>query len=155
MYIYVYIYNTYIYIYNIYIQPIPLGVTFSKAQSSKLERLFCHGSLKRDVRALSFETAFENVTPCGIGCIYICIYVCIKCTSPPLLIRDKDTSYAPYAPPPCKRKEKKVRIFVHIYLQIVHVQKRTYIYIHIICIYIYIYVYIYNVYIIYVYAYMH
>ena len=36
-------------------QPIPLGVTFSKAQSSKLERLFCHVSVKRDVRALSFE----------------------------------------------------------------------------------------------------
>ena len=37
------------------IQPIPLGVTFSKAQSSKLERLFCHVSVKREVRALSFE----------------------------------------------------------------------------------------------------
>ena len=31
------------------VQPIPLGVTFSKAQSSKLERLFCHVSVKRDV----------------------------------------------------------------------------------------------------------
>ena len=38
-----------------YIQPIPLGVSCSKAQSSKLERLFCHVSMKRDVRALSFE----------------------------------------------------------------------------------------------------
>ena len=38
-----------------HIQPIPLGVTFSKAQSSQLERLFCHVSVKRDVRALSFE----------------------------------------------------------------------------------------------------
>jgi len=37
------------------VQPIPLGVTFSKAQSSKLERLFCHVLVKRDVRALSFE----------------------------------------------------------------------------------------------------
>ena len=37
------------------LQPIPLGVTFSKAQSSKLERLFCHVSVKRDVGALSFE----------------------------------------------------------------------------------------------------
>jgi len=37
------------------LQPIPLGVTFSKAQSSKLERLVCHVSVKRDVRALSFE----------------------------------------------------------------------------------------------------
>ena len=35
--------------------PIPLGVTFSKAQSSKLEGLFCHVSVKRDVRAMSFE----------------------------------------------------------------------------------------------------
>jgi len=37
------------------VQPIPLGVTFSKAQSSKLERLFCHVSVQKDVRALSFE----------------------------------------------------------------------------------------------------
>jgi len=37
------------------IQPIPLGVSFSKAQSSKLERLRCHVSVKRDLRALSFE----------------------------------------------------------------------------------------------------
>jgi len=49
------------------VQPIPLGVMFSKAQSSKLERLFCHFSAKRDIRALSFETAFENFTPSGIG----------------------------------------------------------------------------------------
>jgi len=40
---------------HMYVQPIPLGVTFSKAQNSKLERLFCHVSVKRDVRALSFE----------------------------------------------------------------------------------------------------
>ena len=40
-------------------------------ESSKLERLFCHVSVKRDVRALSFETAFENATPSGIGCTYI------------------------------------------------------------------------------------
>ena len=38
-----------------YVQPIPLGVTFSKAQSSKLERLLCHISAERDVQALSFE----------------------------------------------------------------------------------------------------
>jgi len=37
------------------VQPMPLGVSFSKAQSSKLERLFCHVSVKTDVRALSFE----------------------------------------------------------------------------------------------------
>ena len=40
---------------HIHVQPIPLGVTFSKAQSSKLERLFCHVAVKKDVRALSFE----------------------------------------------------------------------------------------------------
>jgi len=57
------------------IQPIPPAVTFSNAvsnaQSSKLrlERLFCHVSVKRDVRALSCERAFENVTAGGIGCI--------------------------------------------------------------------------------------
>jgi len=37
------------------VQPIQLRVTFSKVQSSKLERLFCHVSVKRDVRVLSFE----------------------------------------------------------------------------------------------------
>jgi len=37
------------------VQPIPLGVKFSKAQSSKLERLFCHVSVQRDNRAWSFE----------------------------------------------------------------------------------------------------
>ena len=55
------------------VQQIPLGVTYWKAQSSKLESsklesLFCHVSMNRDVWALSFETAFENVTPSGIGC---------------------------------------------------------------------------------------
>jgi len=49
------------------VQSIPLGVSFSKTQSSKLEHLFCHVSVKREVRALIFEleTAFENVTPSG------------------------------------------------------------------------------------------
>jgi len=37
------------------VQSISLGMSFSKAQSSKLERLSCHVSVKRDVRALSFE----------------------------------------------------------------------------------------------------
>ena len=37
------------------VQPIPLGVTLSKAPSSKLEGLFRHVSVKRDFRALSFE----------------------------------------------------------------------------------------------------
>jgi len=37
------------------LQPIPLGVTFSKAQSSKLESIFSLKRGKRDVRALSFE----------------------------------------------------------------------------------------------------
>jgi hypothetical protein len=35
---------------------------FSKAQSSKLEGLFCHVSVKRDFRALSFERTIENFT---------------------------------------------------------------------------------------------
>jgi len=34
---------------------IPLGVTFSKVQSSELERLFCHFSVNRDVRTVSCE----------------------------------------------------------------------------------------------------
>jgi len=40
---------------KINIMTIPLGVIFSKAQSSKLEGLFCHISGKKDFRALSFE----------------------------------------------------------------------------------------------------
>ena len=52
--------NVYVRVYagnysGVSVQPIPLGVSFSKAQSSKLERLFCHVSVKRDVLALSFE----------------------------------------------------------------------------------------------------
>jgi len=43
--------------FRVYVQPIPLGATFMeccfKVQTSKLERLFCHVSVKRDVRALS------------------------------------------------------------------------------------------------------
>jgi len=55
------------------VQSIPLGVTFSKPQSSKLEHLSCHVAVKRKVRALSFElkTAFDNVTPSGIGCTFL------------------------------------------------------------------------------------
>jgi len=54
------------------LQPIPLGVSFSKAQSSKLKRLFCCVSAKRDVRALSFElwNSIQNVTPSKIGCTW-------------------------------------------------------------------------------------
>jgi len=37
------------------LQPITLAVTFSKVSNSKLERLFCHVSVKRDFRALSCE----------------------------------------------------------------------------------------------------
>jgi len=41
-----------------------------KAQSSELERLFCHVSVKEtfELQGLSFERAFKNVTPRGIGC---------------------------------------------------------------------------------------
>jgi len=74
--------NMYIYIYeHAYvgvlisrnmIQPIPLGVTFSnavsKAQSSKLERLFSLKRGKRDVRALSLE--LSKMSPqVGLGVV--------------------------------------------------------------------------------------
>ena len=49
-----------------------------KAQSSKLERLFCHDKVKRDVEALSFERAFENVTPRGVVFTTYYLYKCIK-----------------------------------------------------------------------------
>ena len=72
----------------LYVQPIPLGVTFSKAQSSKLERLFCHVSVKRDVPALSVES-WNSIRKCHPKwdwlyhvylwqmdlCIYVCLYV--------------------------------------------------------------------------------
>jgi len=40
---------------NMIVKPMPLAVTISKPQNSKLERLFCHVLVKRDVQALSFE----------------------------------------------------------------------------------------------------
>ena len=43
-------------------------------ESSKLERLYCHVSMKKRLSRFELwavETAFENVTPSGIGCIYI------------------------------------------------------------------------------------
>jgi len=45
------------------VQPIALGVSFSKDQSSKFEHLFCHVSVKREVRALSFEL-WNNIWKC-------------------------------------------------------------------------------------------
>ena len=67
---------------KLHAQPIPFGMTFWKAVSKliaqKLERLFCHVSVKRDVRALSFARAFENVTPNGITCtIFYTVHVVI------------------------------------------------------------------------------
>jgi len=64
------------------VQPIPLGVSFSKAQSSQLEGLFCHFSVKRDVRALSFEL-WNNIRKCHPfenvkwGWLYIYAHMCI------------------------------------------------------------------------------
>jgi len=48
---------------KINIMIIPLGVTFSKAQSSKFKGLFCHVWGKRDFRALSFEL-WNNIRKC-------------------------------------------------------------------------------------------
>ena len=45
------------------LQPIPLEVTFSKVQRSKVERLFCHVSVKRDIRALNFEV-WNSIRKC-------------------------------------------------------------------------------------------
>jgi len=60
---------------SLHLQPIPLGVSFSKAQSSKLERLFCHVSMKRDIRALSFElwNSIRNCHP-KWDWLYDCMY---------------------------------------------------------------------------------
>jgi len=59
-----------IHIYHAYIQPIPPAVTFSK-NLSKLMSLLTETWQKRrssfELVALSFETAFENVTSNGIG----------------------------------------------------------------------------------------
>jgi len=58
---------------NLPVQPIPLGVTISKAESSKLEGLFCHISVKRDVRALSLEL-WNSIRKCHFKWdrLYIC-----------------------------------------------------------------------------------
>jgi len=61
----------------IQVQPNPLGVTFSKAVS-KLKAPSSNVSFATfqcketfELSALSFERAFENVTPRGIGCTFI------------------------------------------------------------------------------------
>jgi len=63
------------------VQLVPLGVSFSRARGSKLEGFFCHVSMRRAVRALSFGLvpAFGGVTTGGMGCICMCInvYVCV------------------------------------------------------------------------------
>ena len=57
------------------VQPIPLGVTFSnavsklKAQSSNVSFATFQGKETFELWALSFERAFEIVTPRGIGCM--------------------------------------------------------------------------------------
>ena len=56
---------------HIHIQPIPLGVTFSNAVS-KLKAQSLNVSFHWNVAKETFELwAFENVTPSGIGCIYV------------------------------------------------------------------------------------
>ena len=47
--------------------PIPPAATFSNALTKPLTSLFTE-TWSRDVRALNFETAFENVSAGGIGC---------------------------------------------------------------------------------------
>ena len=56
--------------YEVNVQPIPLGVTFSKAQSSKFERLFCHISVKEDVRTWSFEL-WNSIRTCHPKCDWL------------------------------------------------------------------------------------
>jgi len=53
------------------IQPIPNGVSFSKAQSSNVSFATFLWKETLELWALSFETAFVNVTPSGIGCTYL------------------------------------------------------------------------------------
>ena len=57
--------------YHYLLQPIPLGVSFSKAQSSKLEHLFCHVTVKREVRALSFDSKKHSKMSPQVGSAYI------------------------------------------------------------------------------------
>jgi len=60
------------------LQPIPLRVIFSKAQSSKLKRLFCHVSVKRDVRALSCEL-WNSIRKCHPKWDWLYLDVFQKC----------------------------------------------------------------------------
>ena len=56
-------------------------MTFSKAQSSKLERLFSLKSGKRDVRVLSFELSKMSlqVRLAAYICIHMYLYIHIQC----------------------------------------------------------------------------
>ena len=79
---------------HIWIQPIPLGVTFSKAQSSKLEGLFCHVSMKRDVRALSFELLKQHLkmSPQVGSAIHGMSHIWIHCITQ-ITVSHMNTSY--------------------------------------------------------------
>jgi len=67
---------------HVQVQLIPLGMSFSKAQSSKLECLFRHVSVKRDVRALSFEL-WNSIRKCHPKWdwlyVYYDVYMCMWC----------------------------------------------------------------------------
>jgi len=68
MYVYVYI-HTYIYFFE----------CCFKAQSSKLQRLFCHVSVQRDVRALSFEPwrSFKDLSKKMSPQVNLAVYIFI------------------------------------------------------------------------------
>ena len=81
--IYIYIYmHTYIHIHTAYPACDDIFESIFKAQSSLLERVFCHVSVKRDVRACRFKLR-NCVQKChrrwDRSCIYVHIYmhICI------------------------------------------------------------------------------
>jgi len=101
----------------VYTQPIPRGMTFSKAlsklkaQSSNVSFATFQWKETSELWALSFETAFENVTPGGIG--YICVYIHPTCSA---RRADKSNSHA------------KTQIHIYIYVSTILIFR--YIYIH-------------------------
>jgi len=74
------------------VQPIPFWVTFLKALSklkAQSSNVSFHWNVAKEtfeLWALSFERAFENGIPSGIGCIiyasmWVCDFVCFECVA--------------------------------------------------------------------------
>jgi len=114
------------------VQPIPLGVSFSKAQSSKPERLFCHVSVKRDVQALSFEL-WNSIRKCHPNCdwlymyFHMYMYVCIMYIHIPALRSSRERHEGMYF---CIHTYVYVSMYICVYIYMYYVYTYIFMYIH-------------------------